>query len=305
MECLLTTATANHLPAAAASWRVEGGEELELTPPERGNGRWEYLTGRIYYMNYGHWGFYSVYRRYHVTGKRERTLYDCQKTDGTGAGYHFFNQTEPDAGLVRRGQQSGFRFKIEETRKCRRLHSGILQADCGWSIRTEVIRKFKKDRTAGSDSMGITRDCFRYPVIKGKPPSLCEGGIYMSQNPENGDVEAYNLRCWHRWEEEQGRNCKSYFETCLWLFIILLDMDSGQIIFGGETVENSNEKYRNNDYTEAMRTALVKMMRGESWGNGTPSQYWKYPWTACEEQRFSAVAWIKDKRYHWTISYTR
>ncbi|HUM83699.1 MAG TPA: ATP-binding protein [Lachnospiraceae bacterium] len=286
--------------------KLKYGEELELTRRNEGNGRWEYLTGEFITWC-GHEAFIQYIED--ITSQvKEKERYTIARRQMELAHQDTISSTKlnltrdwcgeggssPDSALKLKkpGNVDGY---IQEF--CRQIADD--------SIRTEVIRKFKRTELLKRFYEGITRDCFRYPVIKGNSRlHWCEGQIYMLQNPENGDVEAYTYAVDIDEKKSREEIAKAILKHA-YGFIILLDMDSGQIIFGGETAENSNEKYRNNDYTEAMRTALVKMMPGENLEEAVRlHSIENIREQLAKNKDFQLSLETKDgKRYHWTISY--
>lgn len=128
------------------------------------------------------------------------------------------------------------------------------------AVREWFLADFDRVKLLEGFEKGNIEITFEYPVVcDDRGRHWREGLLYLIQNPLTGDVEGitYAIDIDERKYDDMVARTLS---REVFGFMIMLDIRTGMIIYGGDTAYVPTEEYRNTDYTTAMEAALRAMM---------------------------------------------
>lgn len=130
-------------------------------------------------------------------------------------------------------------------------------------IRKKILELFNQKNLLKIFDEGESSLTIEYPCISVKSGIRWQRGtVHMARNPENGDIEGITFSV-NIDAEIDLENLTKALSRGVCGFLIVLDMNSGRIRFGGEISDNSSSQYRDVDYTSAMIEALKTMVSPE------------------------------------------
>jgi signal transduction histidine kinase/CheY-like chemotaxis protein len=144
--------------------------------------------------------------------------------------------------------------------------SGIASRVPNAEERRRLLRGLDRMGLLAAFEAGKTSFSVDYPVLASDGKELwVRTWVYMLQNPDTDDVEAHTSTV--AIDEERSYEIMVRALTReVYGFVILLDMVTGKIRFGGETGSGASEQYRDQDYESAAAAALEQMVPAEQLG---------------------------------------
>ena len=127
-------------------------------------------------------------------------------------------------------------------------------------IKAEFINRFTRENLIKKFAEGKLTETFEYPTIhKDGIRHWRQLKLYMLQNPETGDLEAYTYGI----DIDEQKNNEHLLKTVSrhsYNFLAFVDLKMDMIITGGDTSNDKYDNYSNEKYTPAMETALKKLI---------------------------------------------